>query len=754
MLASVLSIRNSRMRPSPADIVAQALSLQMQGRLNEAAGLYQQVLRAHPRHFDALHFSGILKLQLALPDEGVKLLRAALKIRPDSAQAHLNMGIAQQSLARHADALLSFDRAAALGGNYAEAHFNRGSALQALQRYDGSLEAYDTALAIRMAYPEALSNRGNVLSALGRTAEALDSFDGALSLKPAFPECHFGKARALVSIKRHDEALVCLGHALVLRPDFTEARLSRVAVLIDLGLYEEALSDCDAVLAAEPTRAETHNMRGFLLRDLQRLPEAIIAFQRALDIDPDSKFALGNLVHSRRIACDWTGGVQEIARVVAQVDTGKPVIVPLDFSTLSGSARDQLRCATVCANAANQHGAPAMPVLQTAQTRDRRIRVAYVSPDFREHAVAFLTAGLFEHHDRTRFEIIAVALNPDIPSPTRDRLKSAFDHFIHAYDKSDHAVAMLLAKMGVDIAVDLAGPTQNSRPQIFAYRPAPVQVSYLGFPGTQGTEHIDYIIADDFVIPEDRQAFYSEKVVYLPDCFQSNDDARKISPGTSDRATAGLPDSGFVFCTFNHCFKITPEIFAIWMEMLKRVPGSVLWMVADLALAQSNLRAEARRQGVDPARLIFAERMAYADHLARLRLADLFLDSLPYNAGTNASDALWAGLPVLTCSGDAFAARMAGSLLRAVGLQDLITYDLQAYLELGTALALDAGRMGELKARLALNRQTHALFDTARFTLHLEAAYEQMWNLNNDGLPPKPIAVRAITAADVRPTAA
>jgi predicted O-linked N-acetylglucosamine transferase (SPINDLY family) len=808
------------MSPLPANLVAEALALQSQGRLDEAAGLYQRVLRAQPKNVDALHFSGILKLQLGLPEEGVKLLRAALKIRPDFAPAHLNLGIAQQSLARHADALLSFERAAALRADYAEAHCNRGSALQALGRDDASLQAYDKALAIRSAYPEALSNRGNLLRAmgrhqqaldsyeralsyapdfaeiinnrgialrelnrfdaalasfdaalarmprypdalhnrgnalfaLGRAAEALDSFELALALKPAFPECLFGKANALMVLKRGDEALLCLDRALVLRPDYAEARTTRGTMLMTLGLYEAALSNCDAALAVAPGNAQMHTIRGLVLRELQRLPEAILAFERALAIDADCRFAFGNLIHSRRMVCDWADCAADLARVCAAVQAGKPLIVPMDFSVISDAAEDQLRCARVFMHTASQHSAPivpTLPVLPRARARDQRIRVAYISPDFREHAVAFLTAGVFEHHDRSRFETIAIALNPDLPGAMTDRLKGAFDHFIHAYDQSDQAVAILMREMGVDIAVDLAGPTQNSRERIFAYRPAPVQVSYLGFPGTQGSEHIDYIIADDFVIPEQRQQCYAEKVVYLPDCFQANDDRREIAPVTLERASAGLPAAGFVFCSFNHSVKITPDMFAIWMGMLKQVPGSVLWLLADLALAQRNLRAEAEKQGVDPARLIFAQRMAYADHLARLRLADLFLDSLPYNAGTNASDALWAGLPVLTCCGDAFAARMAGSLLRAVGLPDLITHDLQAYAALGTALALDQTSMGELKARLARNRLTHALFDTARFTRHLESAYEQMWHLNQQGLPPRPIVVTALAAADV-----
>jgi predicted O-linked N-acetylglucosamine transferase (SPINDLY family) len=295
--------------------------------------------------------------------------------------------------------------------------------------------------------------------------------------------------------------------------------------------------------------------------------------------------------------------------------------------------------------------------------------------------------------------------------------------------------------MEVDIAVDLMGFTGNCRTAIFAQRCAPVQVNYLGFPATMGAEYMDYIVADNFVIPEEKRSCYSEKVVYLPDCFQANDDKRVISAVTPTRADVGLPQSGFVFCSFNNSYKITPDFFGIWMRLLHKVAGSVLWLVADSDSVKNNLRAAAAERGISPQRLIFAPRISYPDHLARFRLADLFLDSLPFNAGTTASDALWAGVPVITCAGEAFASRMAGSLLSAIGLTELIAYSLDQYEALALQLAGDQALLSGIKAKLARNRDIYPLFDTDRFRRHLEAAYLTMWERARRGEPPESFAV-------------
>jgi predicted O-linked N-acetylglucosamine transferase (SPINDLY family) len=365
--------------------------------------------------------------------------------------------------------------------------------------------------------------------------------------------------------------------------------------------------------------------------------------------------------------------------------------------------------------------------------------VAYLSADFHTHATAFLIAELFERHDRTRFEVLGVGFDRDDQSNIRRRLVASFDRFHDMRTQSDLGAARLLYDLEVDIAVDLKGYTQDCRPEILSHRPAPVQVSYLGYPGTMA-DFIDYIIADATVLPFDQEAFYSEKIVHLPETYQVNDRQRRIAERAPTRQEAGLPD-GFVFCCFNNNHKITPTIFDVWMRLLKAVPDSALWLLADNAAAEANLRREAQVRDIAPERLVFAGRQKLDDHLARHRLADLFLDTLPYNAHTTASDALWAGLPVLTCQGQAFAGRVAASLLKAVGLDELVTHSLVDYEAAALRLAHDRLHLGELRMRLGQQRTTSALFDTDRFCGHLEAAYVTMDEIRRRGGHPRNFAV-------------
>ncbi|MDX1377177.1 MAG: hypothetical protein R3357_16545, partial [Burkholderiales bacterium] len=372
-----------------------------------------------------------------------------------------------------------------------------------------------------------------------------------------------------------------------------------------------------------------------------------------------------------------------------------------------------------------------------------RIRLAYVSADFYDHAMAVLMAGVFEHHDRDRFEVTALSLGAGREGAMRTRLLRSFERFVDAGGKSDRQVAGLMADAQIDIAVDLMGYTQNARSAIFAQRPAPVQVNYLGYPGTLGADFIDYVIADAFVVPHGAEAHYAEKVVRLPDCFQANDAKREVSDATPARSALGLPEDAFVFCCFNSDYKLNPALFDVWMRVLRRSPGSVLWLLGESDTAIANLRREAQQRGVEATRLVFAGRTRAPEYLARYRVADLFLDTLPFNGGATASDALWAGLPLLSCAGEAFAARMSGSLLHALGLPELVTRSLDDYEALAVSLAAERTRMQELKDRLARNRLRAPLFDTARFTRTLEAAYEAMWAIRQSGEPPRHIALRA-----------
>jgi predicted O-linked N-acetylglucosamine transferase (SPINDLY family) len=428
----------------------------------------------------------------------------------------------------------------------------------------------------------------------------------------------------------------------------------------------------------------------------------------------------------------------------AAVAAGSIAIVPLSFLAIPSRSADQFTCAKIYT--ADRFPDFPVPLWQGERYSHQRIRVAYLSADLRNHPVAVLTAGLFERHDRSRFETIAISLGVNTPDPMRERLKTAFDQFFDVKIKNDREIAALVRDMEIDIAVDLGGFTDDARPIVFAQRPAPVQVNYLGYAGTLGQNYWDYIIADRFVIPENCHENYAEKVVYLPDSYMANDDSRKISSPTPSRREAGLPDNGFVFCCFNNNFKITPNVFDIWMRLLREVEGSVLWLSAANSSVANNLRREAEKRGISAERLIFAPRVQLnEDHLARLRLAGMFLDTVYYNAHATASDALWAGLPVITCPGQTFASRVAGSLLNTVGLPELVTQSLADYEALALKLARDPELLAAIKQKLARQRASYPLFNTERFTRHMEAAYTAMWQRYQQGEPPQSFAVSPLS---------
>jgi protein O-GlcNAc transferase len=414
-----------------------------------------------------------------------------------------------------------------------------------------------------------------------------------------------------------------------------------------------------------------------------------------------------------------------LGEVRAGLMAGKSIVTPF---TLVGYCDDpalHLQCSKNLI--ADRIRIRPVPLWNGTGYQHERIKVAYLSADFREHATAYLLAELIELHDRERFEVIGVSFGADDGSDIRRRMADSFDTFHDVREWADRDIAAKLRELEVDIAVDLKGHTQDSRPEVLAHRPAPIQVGYLGYPGTIGADFLDYVLADETVAPFDHALFYSEKIVQLPDCYQVNDRRRAIAATTPTRQEAGLPESGFVFCCFNNNYKITQPVFEAWMRLLAKVPGSVLWLLRDNPGAERNLRDEAEKRGVDPARLVFAGRAKLEDHLARHRLADLFLDTLPYNAHTTASDALWTGLPVVTCQGNAFAGRVAASLLKAIGLPELVTHNLGDYEALALRLATDAAMLQRVRETLAGNRLSHPLFDTDRFRRGIEAAYTRMW---------------------------
>ncbi len=702
-------------RMTLGEALQRAFAAHQARHLEEAERMYSRIIRAEPRCFDALHLLGVLKAERGLQDEAERLIRKALAVNPGSAEAHNNRANILQALRRYDEALASCEKALEIRPDYAEALSNRGNVLHDLRRPDEALESYAKALAIRPDYAKALANRAEVLRDLNRFEEALASCDRALAIQPDLPEALNNRGIALHELKRTSEALACFDRAVALRSNYAKALANRARALADLGRYADALASYRAALNARSGAAAS--IEGEL-----RCEYLLV----------------------KRQVCDWTSYSQDRKRLADTIDDGSVPVLPFVVLDWLDDPARQRRAARGLVQSLKPPSSVVFP--ERARTRHERIRLGYLSPDFREHATGHLTAELFELHDRTRFELSAFSLSAADGSAMRARLVNPFERFVDARQLSDIEIARRMRALEIDVAVDLGGLTRGCRPAILAYRPAPIQVNYLCYAGTMGADHIDYIIADPFIVPEGQDSAFTEKIVRLPDCYQPNDRQHPIAEAPIKRAWAGLPEGAFVFACFNNTVKLAPEMFDVWMRLLKAVPGSVLWLLTGNDTARANLRREAEARGVAADRLCFATRLPSPEHLARHRLADLFLDTLPYNAHTTASDSLWAGLPVLTCAGRSLAARVAGSLLRAVGLPELVTSSLTEYEALALRLARDPALLGELRAQLARNRSTAPLFDSLRYCRHLEQAYETMYDRWQRGEPAASFAVSAAPA--------
>ena len=541
-------------------------------------------------------------------------------------------------------------------------------------------------------------------------------------------------ANSLLQLGRSPEALTWYESYLKTHPESAEAWHNHGIALSQMQRFPEAVASFDKVLALRPDSAQTWSSRGNALLEEKRYEEAIADYDKALALDPEYGSARGYRLLAKLWCCDWRNLDRDIADVSSRLRVGGRVIQPFGNLMISRDPADQLQCAKVWARGEG----PPPPLWRGQRYTHDKIRVAYLSGDFCVHPVSILMAGVFESHDRSRFETTAISFGPDDGSALRTRVMKSFDRFLDVRGRTDLEVANLLRVAEIDIAIDLMGLTGNSRQGILAFRPAPVQVNYLGFPGTMAAPHIDYILADRIVIPEGEQRHYSEKVVYLPDTYMPSDARRRVSDRKFSRAEAGLPETGIVFCCFNNSYKFTPEIFSVWMRLLKAVDDSVLWLSEPNNTARRNLVVEAETQGVSAGRLVFAPFLSNLDdHLARLTLADLFLDTLPCNAHTTASDALFMGVPVITTPGPTFAGRVAASLLSAVGTPELIARSLSAYEARALELARDPVALRAVKAKLSANRTSLPLFDTARFTRHLESAFGVMRERQRHGLPPE-----------------
>jgi protein O-GlcNAc transferase len=764
---------------SPSEIGAlmnYGMALSAAGRPQDALEMFERVLAIQPNMAEALYnrgvaLGGLMRLELA-----VEAYDRALVIQPEMAAAQLNRAVALAAMGRFDDGLAGYDRLLAMQPSNVMALNHRGLARRTLGRPADALADYDRALSFKPDFIDAMYNRGVALLDLERAADALAMFDAVADAYQGNAELWNNRGVALWNLKRPDEALASYERALALEHGFAEAWGNRGLALRDVGRLEEARASFETVLTLEPGNAVAMNSHGNVLRDMKKFNEAIQSYsaaiqarpayaealinrgythwalkqydvgmadvELALTFEPDYPYGRGEVMHARMYAADWHDFADRKSELEELVHAGKRAIQPFDFQAIAESPAGSQACSRIWA----RDKYPQMPTRlhdPAARKGKEKVCIGYVSGEFRQQATAILMAGLYERHDREKFEIVALDSGSNDQSPMRNRLELAFDRWIGITGLSDEQAADVVRGAQIDILVNLNGFFGEARMGVFARRPAPIQVNYLGFPATLAAPYIDYIIADKVVIPEDDQRFYDELVVYLPGCYQANDDKGRPMAEMPARTDAGLPQDGFVFCNFNSAYKLTPETFNSWMRVLKQVDGSVLWILESAAPFAANLQREAEARGVAPDRLVFAPDLPTDRHLARLKLADLFLDGLPYNAHTTASDALWAGVPLITRKGTTFPGRVAASLLEAVGLPELVTGSAEDFEALAVKLASNPETLKKIRARLEKNRDTSALFDTERFRKNIEAAYTQMWQRWLAGEAPRGFSVKA-----------
>jgi len=722
------------------------------GRYADAIALCDAILADSPDDADALHLRGLALSQCGRPEEGLEGLRRAVALRPGNPLYLNHLGVVLSGMGDLEAAIEAYRAALAIAPDITDIRNNLGHALAKLGHTTEAIEVYQRAVADSPRHIAALHGLGSGLKTLGRVDESLDVFRRALAADPRRADSHYNVATVLQASGRFDEAEAAYNEAIARKSGYADA-LNNLGTLHEArGRLTEALAAYGRAIDVRPDYAEAWFNAGNVHDKRDDLAAAMDALTRAVALRPTSIKPLGSLITAKKKACDWDGLealIDGYRNAIAAAAADGTLRDPQPFGALSlpMSAAEHQTIARAVARV-RARSAVALrqgPAFDHARTRQsgagEPLTVGYLSAGFREHPVAHLIAGLFARHDRSRVRVHGYSLGVDDGSDYRRRIAADFDRFVDVRGIGDWEAASVIHADGVDILVDLTGYTTHARTEIVALRPAPVQVNYLGYPGTMGADFIDYIVVDRTVVPETDAELFDEALVIMPHCYQVADDEQAIADDIPTRTDCGLPDTGFVFCSFNNTYKIDADSFGTWMDVLGQVPDSVLWLFRSNPLCEANLRREAEFRGVDPGRLVFAAREPKDRHLARHRLADLFLDTFTYNAHTTANDALWAGLPLLTVEGSTFAGRVAASLLRAVGVPEMICADRQEFRTRAAALASDPSALGAVRDRLAANRRTCPMFDTSRFARGLEAAYAEMWRRHCAGEPHRVIDV-------------
>ena len=708
-------------------------------QLGNAVKSYEKALTIKPDYAEVHYNLGVTLQELGQLNAAVKSYEQALAIKPDYAIACNNLGFTLQELGQLNAAVKSYEQALAIKPDYADVHNNLGNTLKDLSQLDAAVKSYKQALAINPDYADAHNNLGVTLQELGQQDAAVKSFEKALAIKPDFADAHYNLGNVLKKLNQLDAAVKCFEQALAIKPDYADAHNNLGNALKDLGQLDAAVKCYEKAVAIKPDYAQVHQNHGSAMKRLKQLDKALTSFERAIVLNPELNFLLGDLLHSKMLLCLWDDLPNDLNELQNKINNNEKVIEPFSMLGLIDDPEIQRKTAEIFANKnyPKNHDLPRIGLYP----KHKKIRIGYFSADFREHPVSALTAELYEIHDRSHFEIYGFSYGPDTNDEMNLRIKVGVDYFHEVRTMSNKDVAILARSLEIDIAVDLGGFTQDARTGIFAMCAAPIQVSYIGYIGTMGADYYDYLLADQIMIPEQKQQYYSEKIVYLPS-YQVNDSTQSPPSTSLTRQDVELPETGFVFCCFNNTFKITPTTFDSWGRILEKVKDSVLLIYADNESAQINLTKEITLRGIDPRRLIFGKRLSKPKYLARYRVADLFLDTHPYNAGATASDALRMGLPVLTYLGSSAVSRHAASIITALNLPELITTTEEEYEKVAVELATDPEKLKLIKDKLVSNLSIAPLYDTPMFTRHLESAYNMMYDRYQQGLDSDHIYVK------------
>ena len=686
-------------------LLHEGIRLHKNGKLKEAKKVFEKILKDWPNDFEAIHSLGTIEAQMLNLIKACELLEQASKLNPRNASTFFNLGLAQRDLKRFDEAILNIKRAISIEPENTKYYVDYGMVQIELKLFEDALATFDKLIDLRLEDSKVFFYRAYCFSKLNRTDEAIRSLDHGIKLDPENPQAYFNKGNELLKKQMPLEASACFGMAISINPNYAEAY---------------------------------HNS-GAALVEIKQMQAASASYLKALELNPTLEFLFGTCLYQKLLMCEWDFLSEGLEYCKLSIDKGERVTLPFPAISFLSQDSELLNITQIFTN--SKHPKTNFLPIRVDRLSHKIIRVGYYSSDFYNHATTHLIAKLLNDHDRSKFEIYGFSLVVCPHDEIYESVANSFDQFHDVSGMSDLDVVRLSRELEIDIAIDLKGYTKNNRTDIFAEGCAPLQVNYLGFPGSMGADYIDYIIADKVVIPEKSKQFFTEKVVYLPYSYQVNDSTRVIADIASSKEAHGLPSSGFVFCCFNNNYKITPEIFDVWVRILKAVDGSVLWLLEDNVIASENLYKEASVRGLDVSRLIFAKRLSAEMHLARHRFADLFIDTAPCNAHTTASDALWTGLPVLTLKGHTFAGRVAASLLTALEMPELITESLNEYEKLAIDLALNSEKLSSVRNKLEVNKLTKPLFNTALFARHIEAAYLKMYQLYQEGKSPEHIYV-------------